>query len=220
VTIKSKVIERLILQRCKVYLYTTDNQFGFKQNHSAIHCVYLLKEMIAQYTQLGGPVFVCFMDASKAFDRINHCTLFKKLLDRRVPTAIVKLLAAWYSSQKYHVRWNGKMSYGFLVSNGVRQGGILSPVFFNIYIHDLDVGLTSAKVGCGMNGMIINHLIYADDLCLICPSRKSLQSLLTTNPLSISAVTMLQTMILFGMRTKLSACHLFREILLCSNHRL
>jgi len=118
------------------------------------------------------------MDASKAFDRVNHGTLFKKLVDRKVPVSIVKMLASWYSVQKYHIRWNGILSDGFHVSNGVRQGGILSPFFFNVYMHDLDVSLTTRNVGCGINGVLINHLLYADDLCLICPSVKCLQLLI------------------------------------------
>ena len=65
-----------------------------------------------------------------------------------------------------------------MVTNGVRQGGILSPTLFSVYLHELDVELTKAGVGCNIAGHFINHLLYADDLCLLCPSAKSLQKLL------------------------------------------
>ena len=78
----SKVLEVLILSRCEDYLYTTDSQFGFKSQHSTDMCIYLLRELIDFYTRHSTKVFVTFLDATKAFDRINHWKLFHKLLVR------------------------------------------------------------------------------------------------------------------------------------------
>ena len=64
------------------------------------------------------------------------------------------------------------------VHNGVRQGGILSPLFFNVYMDKLSCTLNDAKAGCIMNGVYMNHLMYADDLVLIAPSVRALQVLL------------------------------------------
>ena len=77
-----------------------------------------------------------FLHASKAFDRVKHSILFQKLIDRGVPGYIVRLLIYiyWYSSQTMCIRWSGKLSEHFGVTNGIRQGGILSPHLFNIYI--------------------------------------------------------------------------------------
>ena len=66
----------------------------------------------------------------------------------------------------------------FKVSNGVRQGGILSPAFFNLYMNDLSVALTKEGYGCQINGNVINHLFYADDSVLLSPSPFALQKLL------------------------------------------
>ena len=72
-----------------------------------------------------------FLDASKGFDRVNHFKLFATLSKRNVPMYryIIRILIFWYTSQTrpMYVRWNNTMSTGFNVSNGVRQGGILSP---------------------------------------------------------------------------------------------
>ena len=69
------------------------------------------------------------------------------------------------------------LSVGFTVSNGVRQGGILSPLLFNFYMNDLSVVLNKVHAGCCSAGLILNHLMYADD-DVFAPSAKGLQKLL------------------------------------------
>ena len=85
---------------------------------------------------------------------------------------------AWYCTQEFVVGWGNCLSTIFTNSNGVRQGGIFSSLFFSVYMNDLSNSLNDAKVGCSMNGVIINHLMYADDLLLIAPSIRANQILL------------------------------------------
>ena len=72
--------------------------------------------------------------------------------------------------------------YAFLfwLSNGVRQGGILSPHLFNFYIDDLGFMLNKCNTGCVFNGLTVNHLMYADDIVIFSPSVSGLQKLLAT----------------------------------------
>ena len=72
VTITSKVLESLILLKCEKFPYTSDNQFGFKSGHSNEFCIYTLQEYIEFYKRRNTTVFVTFLNASKAFDRIDH----------------------------------------------------------------------------------------------------------------------------------------------------
>ena len=76
------------------------------------------------------------------------------------------------------VRWGETISDYFKVTNGVRQGSILSSYFFNIYMDDLSKKLAKLYIGCLTGALIINHLLYADDLILISPSSRGLQRLL------------------------------------------
>ena len=64
------------------------------------------------------------------------------------------------------------------MSNGVRQGGILSPYLFNLYINELCYKLSSCNVGCNFNGEMINNIAYADNMSLLSPSPKGLQKLI------------------------------------------
>ena len=65
------------------------------------------------------------------------------------------------------VRWGNSLSDPSHVNNGVRQGGILSPYLFNVYMDDLSQSLNCCKTGCLSGEIIINHLMYADDLVLL-----------------------------------------------------
>ena len=177
-SILSKIFEILILTRYQSMLTTTDNQFGFKQKHSTELCAYTLKQVIEYYKTNSSPIYLCFLDASKAFDRVNHEILFEKLRKRKIPHMIVRILQIWYSSQTFSVQWGHVSSIAFKVSNGVRQGGILSPVLFNVYVDCLSVKLASVSTGCYVNDVCYNHLIYADDTVLLAPSPKALQILI------------------------------------------
>ena len=81
------------------------------------------------------------LDASKAFDRVNFWLLFQKLLSRNVPLFIVRILAMWYTHQKMCIRWGNAISPSFTVSNGVKQGGIILSILFNVYMDGLSVGI-------------------------------------------------------------------------------
>lgn len=176
--VASKVFELIILDKCSDYFVTTDNQFGFKNGLSTELCIFSLKQIIEYYKMLSSPVYICYLDASKAFDRLNHWTLCKKLILRNVPIILVRLLSKWFSTQTFAVQWGSCVSNSFNVCNGVRQGGILSPIFFNVYIDDLSTGLTNLNIGCNFNDVYVNHLVYADDTVLIAPSPSALQELI------------------------------------------
>ena len=79
-------------------------------------------------------VHVLLLDASKAFDRVNYCMLFQKLIDKGMCPLVVRLLLHMYTHQKLQVRWNDVISNQFSVKNGVRQGGVMSPLLFGVYM--------------------------------------------------------------------------------------
>ena len=66
----------------------------------------------------------------------------------------------------------------FTSTNGVKQGGILSQLFFNVYMDNLSALLNSQHIGCSTGDVVVNHMLYADDIALFFPSAKGLQKLL------------------------------------------
>ena len=132
-----------------------------------------MKSVIKYYNYFYSLVFTCFIDASKAFDRVNHWTLFKKLLFKGVPTVLVRILYFWYRSQELCILWGKTTSLFFTITNGVRQGLILLPKLFSVSMDDLSKMLNDSGMGC-----YVDNVFYADDLCLMAPCVIALQQLI------------------------------------------
>ena len=75
VTAMSKLFELCLSRILDEYLWTSENQFGFKRIHATDLCIYTVKSVIKCYSYFSSPVFTCFLDASTAFDKFNHWTL-------------------------------------------------------------------------------------------------------------------------------------------------
>ena len=108
-------------------------------------------------------MYLCFLDALKEFDHVPHNILFSKLFERKVPLIVIRLLVYWYATQTFIIRWNNVLSDPFTVSSGLRQGSILSPTLFSVYMDSLSIELFASSVGCTLNTKCFNHLVYADD---------------------------------------------------------
>ena len=122
---------------------------------------YALKSVVKCYNHYESPVYTCFLDASKAFDRINHWTPFSKLISRGVPCTLVRINMLWYRTQKVCVKWGKLNSSYFGVSNGVigrvvifHQNCSLSTLM------NCQKSLSAAKTGCIINEISVNHAFY------------------------------------------------------------
>ena len=123
-------------------------------------------------------MFCTFLDATKAFDRLHYCKLFKLLLKRQLPVHILRVLINLYTNSSVRVAWGGIASDYFSVANGVKQGAVLSPVLFCIYIDDLLILLTKSGFGCYIGANFVGALAYADDIVLVAPTATALRQML------------------------------------------
>ena len=175
----SKIFEHSLRLLFSEFLTTSRFQFGYKRKSSTTQAVFSLKATIDYYVEKGSNVFCSFLDASKAFDRLVHAGLFSKLMRRGAPIIFLQVIIYWYSNLHCRVRWEDQHSEWFPIKAGVRQGGILSPDFYCLYVDDLIAILQKLKAGCHIKGVFTSALLYADDMALLAPSLKGLQKLLS-----------------------------------------
>ena len=174
-----KLFDHVILELSHQNLIPSPQQFGFQSGVSTTMCTWSLTETINFFRNRGGPVFLCLMDLTKAFDHVKFSLLFKKLSGKVAPI-LMRLLIFSYLNQECQVLWNGILSTRFKVSNGVRQGAVLSPCLFNLYINELFTELSSSGYGCSIDDLYFGCWGYADDLGLLAPSREALQMMINT----------------------------------------
>ena len=160
------------------YLTTSGLQFGFKKKNATSHAIQCLKQTVDYYINNGSRVYCTFLDASKAFDRLVHAGLFIKLMDKNLPKIFIDVIINWYDGLYCRVLWDGCYSDWFMVRAGVRQGGVLSPDFYGMYVDELIQILESSGIGCYYLKTFAAALMYADDIVVLAPSLKVLQKML------------------------------------------
>ena len=176
----NKLFDILILRKFSKCFKTHDLQFAFKESMSTSMCTMVIKDVARYYMNNGGKVYTCLLDLSKAFDRLRLDHLFTLLYERGLPAIIIRLLMDSYRRQVIQARWQGHSSDYFSVSNGVKQGGVASPVMFTLYVDVLLQQLEEAGVGCFVGHYFYGSICYADDVTLLAPTPKALQLMLKT----------------------------------------
>ena len=111
---------------------------------------------------------------------MDHNKLWKILKVIGIPDHLTCLLRNLYSGQEATVRTEHETAGWFQIGKGVRQGCILSPCLFNLYVEYIirDAGLDEAQTGIKIAGRNINNLRYADDTTLMAESEEELTNLL------------------------------------------
>jgi exonuclease III len=173
-----KVLDYVLLNRYRGKLTTHRNQFGFKRGCSAVQCACVFQETVNHYRQRGSRVYACFLDLSKAFDKVSHVKLMKKLQKRKLPPVITRYILTLYKTQRTRIRWGSEHSAEFASINGVRQGAVSSPILFSIFIDELLTELEKSKIGCSVDDMYVGCLAYADDIALLATSIHALQRMI------------------------------------------
>ena len=173
-----QVFEYALFEKFGGFLVSDDLQFGYKRSHSTSHAIYVLKTCVDYYREHGSNVLVTFLDCTKAFDTISHYGIFLKLMERNVPLCFLGIMMYWYLNMQSRCRWGDSYSDYFHVPTGTKQGGVISPRIFTLYMDELIRRLRKRGIGCHMIDIFIACLMYADDMCLLAPSRGAMQEML------------------------------------------
>ena len=131
----SKLLELYVLEECSSHEFS-DLQFGFIKGRGTEMATALLHDVIDYSTTRGSVVYSCSLDAEGAFDAIPHCILFDKA-QSVLPTHCWFVMHEWYSQLTINIKWRGRYSKDVDVNIGTRQGGLSSPLLFNIFYQDL-----------------------------------------------------------------------------------
>ncbi|MBL0711160.1 MAG: hypothetical protein JJV99_09150, partial [Colwellia sp.] len=132
-------------------------------------------ETISYYNFKHTYVYALFLDATKAFDIVHYGKLFKELCKRKMSRLVIRLLLYMYTNQMLQVKWGGKITSQFCVLNGMKEGGVLSPILFTVYIDGMLERLKESGIGCYLSNSCVVGLAFADDVEMLCPTLSSMQ---------------------------------------------
>ena len=151
----SKFLERIIYNRIINYLndfyVLCDNQYGFRKNRSPSLALIDLCDKISSAFDRREHAIEVFLDLSKAFDTVNHVSLFDKLEHYGIRSLALEWVKSYFSERKQFVEFNNVRSSPQGISCGVPQVSILCPLFFILYVNDLN------------NASMLDAILFADD---------------------------------------------------------
>lgn len=175
-----KVYERILYHR--IYQARSDQisalQGGFQKGLSCVMTSFLLRECISYSKEQGSKVYVCFLDSQKAFDKVWHDGLFYKLKELGVNTPELNAIMDMYKDMTGCVKYKNFTSDTFNVSQGTKQGGVISPFFYLVYIDQLLRDLERGKCGMNLYGIECSSPTVADDMVLVSYSKNGLQTMI------------------------------------------
>jgi Reverse transcriptase (RNA-dependent DNA polymerase) len=187
----SKIFEHCLLKKFGSYLRSSDHQFGFKKHVGCSNAIYAIRKTIDFFVSRGSTVNICSLDLSKAFDKINHYSLFSKLMTLNIPIKFIDTLQCWYSKVLTCVRWESSYSEFVKLSCGVRQGGVLSPFLFAVVVDDIIADVVGKKLGCHISSICCGIFLYADDIILLSVSVSEMQRMLDVCLNRLNSIDML-----------------------------
>ena len=151
-----------------------DVQAGFRRGRGTRDQIASIRWIIEKGREFQKNIYFCFIDYAKTFDCVDHNKLGKILQDMGTPDHLTCLFRNLYAGQEATIRTGYGTAHWFQIGKGVRQGCILSPCLFNLYVEYImrNAWLDVAQAGIKIAGRNINNLRYIDDITLMAESEE------------------------------------------------
>jgi exonuclease III len=169
-----------LMSYCEQQNIIVAEQGGFRPKRGCTEQLFTLTELIKMRRSQGKRTYCCFIDIKKAYDTVWHVGLKSKLLGAGIHGAMYRSICSLYQCCESTIRLGGQLEYTdfFSIETGVRQGCILSPLLYSIFINDLVKELRKLNAGIGIGDKQLCVLLYADDIVLMAEDMQRLQRLM------------------------------------------
>jgi exonuclease III len=175
-SLPGKVYAKVLEGRCREIVDSKiqEEQCGFRGGRSTTDQLFTLRLLFEKAWEFANQVYCCFVDLEKAYDRVPRGMLWRVLQEYGVDGQLLKAITSLYDDCRSCVRVGGIKSTSFTVGVGLRQGCVLSPLLFIIYM-DWIARRSQGCEGVRIGDQKIRHLLFADDLVLFGSSEANLQ---------------------------------------------
>ena len=152
-------------------------QLGFVKVGGCEKSLFIVSNVVNYFLKRCSDVYIMTLDAPAASEKVNVYSLLGKLLERKVSFEIVRVLLSWYINSQACVKLDGYCTEFITINSGVKQGGILSPLFYNVYVDNLMKELKHKNLGCTIGGLYFGTVFYADDIILLGASVRKMKEM-------------------------------------------
>ena len=196
-----KILARVLLKRLVREIseeVLPESQCGFRANRSTIDMIFSARQLMEKCREQKKDLYIAFVDLSKAFDSVDREMLWLVLRKCGCPEKYIDIIKQLHEGMQVKVRVATDLSESFEVSRGVKQGCVLAPVLFNIYVQCITYLLTSSlRERCSISinyrldrnlfdlqklkaktkvcTALLRELQYADDCAMVAHSSQDLQ---------------------------------------------
>ena len=202
-SIAGKIFAKIILKRLQTLaerIYP-ESQCGFRGNRSTIDMIFSLRQMQEKCREKQQPLYMAFIDLTKAFDLVSREGLFQLLARIGCPPKLLSIIKSFHTGMKGTVNFDGSSSEPFEIKSGVKQGCVLAPTLFGIFfsllldfafgrshegvlIHSRSDGklfnISRFRATTKIRKVMIRELLFADDAAFLAHSEEDLQHLVST----------------------------------------
>ena len=187
-SVVGKVYGRILINRIrdKTERAIAEVQGGFRRGRGCTDQTFIVRQICEKYVAKGKDVYFAFLDLEKAYDRVDREAMWKVLGIYGVGGRLLKAVRSMYECSKACVRVGSEMSEWFAVKIGLRQGCVMSPWLFNIYIDGVVREVNARVLGRGLKlrdrnecDWELNQLLFADDTVVVADSEEKLCQLVS-----------------------------------------
>jgi hypothetical protein len=174
-----KVLSRCLESRLRMNIESNleESQCGFRKAYGTTDNIQCITQLIEKAKEYRTPLFACFLDLSKAFDRIRFQSIFECLAKYDVQPTLVHILYVIYKSSKTAALCNDA-EIPLKIQRGVRQGDVVSPRLFIAVLNYAISKIDWAGLGRRIQGEMLTHLLYADDAVLFAGNKRHLRKMI------------------------------------------
>ncbi|MCU7801369.1 MAG: reverse transcriptase family protein, partial [gamma proteobacterium symbiont of Lucinoma myriamae] len=173
----NKILNTRLQTFCENNNLLSSLQIGFRPHSRTSDHIFALKSLIDIQKSKNQKLFTACIDLKKAFDSVWHAGLFTKLLRTGIGSKMYWIIKSMYTDAHSRIKFNGGLTDPFKTTCGVKQGDVLSPLLFNLYINDIVNHMSGPSCDpVHINNTPIPILMYADDIILVSQSAHGLQN--------------------------------------------
>ena len=202
-SVVGKLYARVVLKRLQILAEDVypESQCGFRRDRSTIDMIFTLSILKEKCREQHQPLYMAFIDLTKAFDLVSREELYTVLQKIGTPPKMLAAIRAFHDGMQGTVQFHGSLSESFPIQNGVKQGCVLAPTLFGIYfsvmlshafgassegvyLHSRSDGklfnIARLKAKTKIRKVLVRELLFADDAALVSHTESGLQSLVNS----------------------------------------